>query len=137
MRRYAPLALVVLAGAALVLAMARPRPVRIAAPEMASSARVARTLSLELSGGSVLPSRTEVPKGADVRVRVTNRDSYARRLSLLGYESEVSPAALSPGASVTVRFIADRPGSDFAWLVDGKPAGQFVVQGSHLVEGHR
>jgi voltage-gated potassium channel Kch len=137
MKRYGLLALVVLAGAALILAAARPRSASVAPRAIPTEARAQRALSLVISDGAVLPARIEVPKGAAVLVRVKNRDPSAHRFSLLGYESAVSPAALSPGGAATVRFNADRPGSDFAWLLDGKPAGVFVVQGSHLVEGHR
>ncbi|HET7498703.1 MAG TPA: cupredoxin domain-containing protein [Candidatus Eisenbacteria bacterium] len=137
MKRYGLLALVVLAGAALILAAARPRSAAVAPRAVPANARAERTLSLVVQGGAVLPARIEVPKGAAVLVRVENRDPSAHQFSLLGYESAVSPAALSPGGAATVRFTADRPGSDFAWLLDGKPAGVFLVQGSHLVEGHR
>ena len=137
MKRYGLLALVVLAGAALILAAARPRSATVAPRVVPADARAERALSLVIADGVIAPERTEVPKGAQVLARVENRDSFPHRFSLLGYESAVSPAALSPGSAATVRFIADRPGSDFAWLLDGKPAGVFVVQGSHLVEGHR
>ena len=137
MKRYGLLALVVLAGAALILAAARPRSATVAPRVVPADARAERALSLVIADGALLPARAVVPKGAAVLVRVVNRDPSAHRFSLLGYESAVSPAALSPGGAATVRFIADRPGSDFAWLLDGKPAGVFVVQGSHLVEGHR
>ena len=33
--------------------------------------------------------------------------------------------------------IAERDWRNFAWTIDGRPAGRFAVQGSHLVEGHR
>ncbi|HEU4765423.1 MAG TPA: cupredoxin domain-containing protein [Candidatus Eisenbacteria bacterium] len=137
MKRYGLLALVVLAGAALILAAARPRSASVAPRAVRAEERVEHALSLVIADGAVVPARIEVPKGAAVLVRVENRDPSAHRFSLLGYESAVSPAALSPGGAATVRFNADRPGSDFAWLLDGKPAGVFVVQGSHLVEGHR
>jgi cupredoxin-like protein len=136
-RSYGALALAVLAGAALVLAAARPHRAVVASRAALTSARAERTLSLEIAGGRVAPERVEVPKGASVTVEIINRDPAARHLALLGYEGAVSPAALPPGGAATIRFDADRPGSDFAWLVDGKPAGTFAVLGSHLVEGHR
>ena len=41
------------------------------------------------------------------------------------------------GANYVHHVLADRPGDDFAWIVDGAAVGRLVVQGSHLVEGHR
>jgi hypothetical protein len=137
-RSYRILALAVLAGAALVVVTARPRHAAVTRPEAAlSSARVERTVSLAIAGGTVVPERVLVPKGAVVAVTVANRDAAAHRIALLGYEREVAGADLLPGQTRSIHFVADRPGSDFAWLVDGNPAGILVVEGSHLVEGHR
>jgi hypothetical protein len=66
---------------------------------------------------------------------VTNRGSKVRTLSLASYEEHVH-LAVPPGKLASVAFRADHPGSDFAWLVDGEPAGMLAVSGSHLVEGH-
>lgn len=137
-RSYRILALAVLAGAALVAVTARPRHAALTRPEAAlSNAGVERAVSLAIAGGAVLPARVLVPKGSRVSVTVANRDPSPRRFALLGYEPELAAADLLPGQSRTLHFTAARPGSDFAWLVDGKPAGILVVQGSHLVEGHR
>ena len=47
-------------------------------------------------------------------------------------------AAEVPGkASARAEFTADRPGDDFAWIVNGIPAARLTVSGSHLIEGHR
>jgi hypothetical protein len=62
---------------------------------------------------------------------------HAVGLALAGYEDRLAIPALSPGATWSGEFIADRPGEDFAWLLDGVPAGRLAVTGSHLVEGHR
>jgi hypothetical protein len=59
------------------------------------------------------------------------------RVVLSGYEDRVTLAALAPGARWTATLVADLPGDDFTWLVDGAPTGRFVVTGSHLVDGHR
>jgi hypothetical protein len=139
-RSYRLLTLAVLALAVLVAAAgtarkrgAPPEPARTAAP----SARVERAVALDIRGAAVLPQRVAVPKGAAVTLAVANHDAAPRRFALLGYEGAVAPAVIEPGAAETLRFAADRPGSDFAWLVDGRPAGVFAVEGSHLVEGHR
>lgn len=137
-RSYAILAACTLAGALLLLATARPHTTALRQPpETAPAAAAAQQVTLVVSNGTILPARLEVGKGAALEVRMENHDDVAHTASLLGYESAVSPAALAPGGAATLRFSADRPGSDFAWIVDGTPAGQFVVHGSHLVEGHR
>lgn len=137
MKRYGLLALVVLAGAALVLLTARPHRAAVAPSGPLTSAPAERAVSLTIANGTVAPARVHVPKGAAITLKISNRDRVSRRLALLGYEDAVAPVTIRQGGVATIRFAADRPGSDFAWLLDGKPAGVFVVQGSHLVEGHR
>jgi hypothetical protein len=136
-RSYVLLGIAVLAGALIVAATARPRRAAVTPAAATAGARVERTLSITIVHGAVDPARIALPKGARVTIRVSNRDAIGRRLSLLGYEGAFAPVTIPPGGDVAVRFAADHPGSDFAWLVDGNPAGLFVVQGSHLVEGHR
>jgi hypothetical protein len=68
---------------------------------------------------------------------VEHRGAATARLTLAGYEDRLDIPALAPGAGWTGQFLADRPGEDFAWLLDGQPAGRLTVTGSHLVEGHR
>jgi hypothetical protein len=136
-RSYGILALAVLAGAALVMAAARPRHAGVAPSGPQASATVERAVSLTIANGAINPARVQVPKGAAVTLKISNRDEVPRRLALLGYEDAVAPVTIRREGAATIRFAADRPGSDFAWLVDGKPAGLFAVQGSHLVEGHR
>ena len=139
-RSYRLLTLAVLGLAVFVVVAGRSRS-RDASPATreaaAASPRAERAVALDIRGAAVLPQRVAVPKGADVTLAVTNRDASPRRFALLGYGGAVAPAVIAPGAVETLRFAADRPGSDFAWLVDGRPAGVFAVEGSHLVEGHR
>ena len=106
-----------------------PRPVATVAPV------VERTITI--GAGQVSPAATSVPKGYLVRLRIEHRGTTAARLALAGYEDRLEIPALEPGAIRTVEFLADRPGEDFAWLLDGQPAGRLTVTGSHLVEGHR
>jgi hypothetical protein len=70
-------------------------------------------------------------------VRVVHRGTGPARLALMGYEDRLGVAEVAPGATWRASFVADRPGDDFAWMLDGAPAGRLRVSGSHLVEGHR
>ena len=118
-----------------VLAGAPRRAARI--PAAADAPHPVLALSLDIVGGAVRPARSFVAKGADLSVRLSNLDRAPRTISLLGYDDLVAPARVGAGDTLRLCFRATRPGSDFAWLVDGRPAGAFVVTGSHLVEGHR
>ncbi len=124
---------VVLAMALTVLGRPRPaeapRPVAIEAPAV--------ELMIAIKGGKVSPATASVPKGTRVRLRVEHLGIATARLSLAGYEDRLDIPPLTPGTIWTAEFLADRPGEDFAWLLDGQPAGRLTVTGSHLVEGHR
>lgn len=87
--------------------------------------------------GGVDPQSVSVEKGTRVALTVTNAGSARVRVELPGYEDRLPGLRLEPGAIWRGTFVADRPGEDFAWMVDGKPAGRFAVTGSHLIEGHR
>lgn len=94
-------------------------------------------VALEIDPESRLaPDRSVVPLGAEVTLHVRNRSAKPRLLALAGYERAVNVGIPARGDAV-VGFRADRPGDDFAWLLDGAPAGKLAVSGSHLVEGHR
>ena len=135
MRRYLWLfALTLIAGAGLTLAARRPR--RVEAPQAAAPVPVVR-LAVAIEDGALVPAVTSVPKGHEVRLAVENRGRARATLALAGYEDRLAIPALEPGARWSGAFTADRPGDDFAWTIDGRPAGRFAVQGSHLVEGHR
>ncbi len=124
--------------AALAVALAARRPHRPpAAPAAPVVAAPLRVDTLVVRDGAIAPDPVVVPKGARVRLVVRNAGAAAVRIALAGYAERVSVAALAPGERWDVEFIADLPGEDFAFLVDGRPAGRFVVTGSHLVEGHR
>lgn len=137
-RSYRLLALVVAVGSVLVALTARPRSAATVHPGAPAAADVApQQVAIAIAEGRILPPRVAVAKGSRVTVTAENRDAAIRELTLLGYEREVVPIRILPGHTETLRFTAERPGSDFAWLVDGRPAGRFDVAGSHLVEGHR
>ena len=129
-----------LAGGVVVLSVAlsllgRPRPTGAPAP---GAATVPVTdLTITIVEGQVSPATSAVPKNHLVRLRVEHRAASTARLALAGYQDRIDIPALAPGGVWTGEFLADRPGDDFAWLLDGRPAGRFAVTGSHLVEGHR
>ena len=126
-------AVVVLAIALTVLGRPRraeaPRPVAIETPVV--------ELTIVIKAGRVSPAVSSVPKGDRVRLRVEHRGTATARLALAGYEDRLDIPALTPGTIWTAEFLADRPGEDFAWLLDGQPVGRLTVTGSHMVEGHR
>ena len=125
----------VLAGLALVSLGRAPRR-QLARDPVLSEATVV-SVSLEIRDGAVTPAAIGVPKDRRIRLEVQNRGRDPARFGLAGYEDRLSPGVIAPGASWAGEFLADRPGEDFAWLIDGQPTGRFSVTGSHMVEGHR
>lgn len=136
-RAYRVLFVVALA-IALVLTVVARLPRRTPAARAVAAVPVpVRVLEVEVRGGAIAPDPTQVRKGERVRLMVRNTDPASVRVELAGYQDRVAVAAIAPGSAWTVDFDADLPGEDFAWMVDGRPAGRFGVAGSHLVEGHR
>jgi hypothetical protein len=135
-RRYGTLFAIVLAIAVL---LARVRAPHGAAGHHGAATAPARaeTLSLVVENGAIAPAYASVPKGSVVHVHVACRGSAPVSLALAGYESRFSIPPLSPGSRWGGSFVADLPGDDFAWLLDGKPVARLQVTGSHLEEGHR
>jgi hypothetical protein len=134
--RYLRLLVLALAAAALLGLVSRlPRP-RPAAPP-APAAAPAISLEIVIQDGALTPETASVPKDRRVTLAVLNRGSRACRLALSGYEDRLGIGIVAPGGAWRGEFLADRPGDEFAWLLDGRPAGRFSVTGSHLVEGHR
>jgi len=138
-RRYLWL-LAASAAVALLLTMwGGRRTGRTTAPDATETTWV-RPVELEIMigpDGGMTPSSTTVEIGKRVVARVTNTGGQAVRLELPGYEDRLAAVTIDPGATWTGEFVADRPGEDFAWLVNGRPAGRLLVSGSHLIEGHR
>ena len=137
MRRAYLLLLAGVAVLAVVASVAAHAPARGRAAAPAPHALPTAALALALVDGRMAPDPAAVPKGHRVALTVTNRGSRAVDVRLAGYEDRVHAPALAAGATWRVEFVADLPGEDFAWLVDGQPAGRLAVTGSHLVEGHR
>jgi len=135
-RAWGILAALVVAGVlALAVAARVPRPA--AAPEGPPPPPPLDAASVELSGGQVIPARIAGVLGHRLAITVRNRGSAPARLALSGYEHAFASRVLAPGESRTDTLLLDLPGEDFAWMLDGLPAGQLLVAGSHLAEGHR
>jgi len=135
-RAYLVLFVTILAlGAALALLSRLPRheAPRPTPPRAALPAAISLTLD---AVGAIVPERSTVSKGSEVTLTVSNQGRATHVLSLAGYEAEVH-LAVPAGRTARAVFRADRPGDDFAWLVDGVPAARLAVGGSHLVEGHQ
>jgi len=110
-------------------------------PRQPDTTRVERArphvaLSLTVEHGAVSPAVSMVRKGYQVRLSVLNRQGAAIRLALTGYEDRVAAARIARDSTWHREFLADRPGDEFEWQVDGRSAGRFIVLGSHLEEGH-
>jgi hypothetical protein len=135
-RRYVLLIAAVMLSALALTAMGRmPRtrtPAEGGEPEPA-----AETLAFEIRDGAMTPAVASVPVGRRIVLRVSHHGGRAATLALAGYEDRLPPRVLAPGEVWTAELIADRPGEDFAWTLDGRFAGRFNVTGAHLVEGHR
>lgn len=138
-RRYLGLLVSMLViGAALSLWGGPARSGKRSAPSPAGPASPVAAIALRVErGGAMSPPSVVVEKDRRVAISVTNLRDVAIRVELPGYDDRLSPVRLEPGATWRGELVADRPGEDFAWLVDGKPAGRFVVTGAHLIEGHR
>jgi len=131
------LALFVLAIAvAVLLSTVRQTPRRSAPAAAAPSESAALTIRIEIADGVVSPASASVPKDRRVSLELVNGGARTAAVKLAGYEDRVA-AELAPGASRRIEFLADRPGEDFPWLVDGRPTGRFVVAGAHLAERRR
>ena len=123
-RAYRWLALTVAAGAVALALFARaPKPM----PGPVSTANPAppESILIEIVDGNVRPARTVVAKGTNVALTVRNRDGVPHGLSLAGYADRWPSEPIRARDTAALRFLADLPGGDFAWLVDGQPAGVF------------
>ncbi len=136
MGRYAWVLIAALAGAVLVSALLRmPRP--DAEPAAAPAEVRAVELGVEVFDGRVEATADSIAAGTTVVLTVTNRTATTQRVRLTGYEDRVDTGEIAPGATWRGTFVADRPGEQFAWLVNDQPLGRLDIRGSHLVEGHR
>ena len=106
-----------------------PTPVNAPAPRV--------PVSIHVRDGAITPSESVVPLGSRVALEVVNDGHHNVDVTLAGYEGRLPALHVVGIAAARGEFTADRPGEDFAWLVDGRPAGRLRVAGSHLIEGHR
>lgn len=121
----------------LLVALGRMAPRREASPSTRTPAAPAVTLTIEVQNDAISPETSSVPKDRRVHLRIVNRGTKLARLALAGYEDRLDFGAIAPGGTWSGAFLADRPGDDFAWLLNGQPIGRLSVTGSHLMEGHR
>lgn len=128
------LAALVLAGA-IALSVAGRVPRRAPAPVPEPPPPPLEFATLEVRGAGLLPARTAATLGRRLAVTIVNRGGGPARLALSGYEHAFAPRVLAPGESRTDTLLLDLPGEDFAWMLDGRPAAQLRVAGSHLGEG--
>ena len=135
-RRWLLLGVLVLAGA-IAFTVAGRLPRRAEEPGAPPPPPPLDFASLEVEGAEARPARTAGVLGHRLAITIVNRGSAAARLSLSGYEHAFAPRVLAPGESRTDTLLLDLPGEDFAWMLDGRPAAQLLVAGSHLAEGHR
>ena len=137
MRRY--LFLLAIAVALGAVALAVGRNLRLSSgPEPAPAARAEVALDLTITPDHrIAPALASVPKEHVVRLSVTNGGARPATLTLMGYQDRFAVTQVAPGSVWRGEFVADRPGDDFAWMLDGAPVGRLAVTGSHLVEGHR
>jgi hypothetical protein len=136
MKRYLWLLAVALAaGLGLGLLARVPARARRETAPVAALPEVRLVLAIE--HGAVVPQASAVPKDHRVKLEIVNHDARTTAATLGGYQDRLPPRSLAPGEIWRAEFVADRPGEDFAWLIDGRPAGRLTVTGSHLIEGHR
>ena len=137
-RRYLILLAAVLALGIGLSFVARSGLFRPGQTTVAASTTVAPVhVSLHVRDGAVTPAESVVPLGSRVALEVANDGHDEIELSLAGYEGRLPALHVAGVNKAAGEFTADRPGEDFAWLVDGRPAGRLQVAGSHLIEGHR
>ena len=127
--------LAALAGA--VLAGPARRLATRSSPAAAPAALPTTSLTLFLGSDGLQPEQSEVPKDHRVSITVANHTGRAVTLALAGYEGRLDIGRIEDGETWCGGFTSELPGDDFAWLVDGKPAGRLAVTGSHLTEGRR
>ena len=136
MRRYAWVLVAALAGAVLVSVLLR-MPGHAEPPAPAVAPVHAIILGVQVFAERVQATADSIDAGTAVTLTVTNRTGQALRVRLTGYEDRVDSGEIVPGGTWRGEFVADRPGEQFAWLVNDQPRGRLDIRGSHLVEGHQ
>ena len=137
MKRYLVLLVIVLVLGAVALAARRNLRLRERREPAAAAPAEATLVIMITPEHRILPATASVPKDHLVRLAVTNHGARRASLTLMGYQDRFGVSNLAPDSTWHGEFVADRPGDDFAWMLDGAPAGRLAVTGSHLVDGHR
>ena len=136
MKRYA-----MLFGSALVLGIVLMLVARNVHTQPPAAPKVVEIptvdLMLTLTKAGITPENSSVPKDHRVRLTVVNHRRERVGVSLHGYQDRLMIGWIEPDSTWRGEFLADRPGEDFAWMLEGEPAGKLSVTGSHLVDGHR
>jgi hypothetical protein len=135
-RPYAALFAVAIVMALALSALGR-RPHHQAASVVRHSQAPEVALQVEITADGVKPERVSVPKDHRVRLTISRPSGRPVTVGLAGYRDRISLDSLAAGETRVLEFVADRPGEDFTWLINGQPSGRFVVTGSHLVGDHR
>lgn len=135
-RSWGLLAVLVL-GAVVALTLLARAPRRAPAAPPAAPPPPLDALTLVVAGDSLVPGRMAATLGHRLAVTLANHGGAPVRVALSGYEHAFAPRTLAPGETCTDTLLLDLPGEDFAWMLDGRPAAQLRVAGSHLAEGHR
>jgi hypothetical protein len=136
MKRYVVLliALIVVAVAVGLVKRSQHGATAPAAPAVATLTALDLTITPD---AHLEPATMTVKKDTHIALSVTNHYHRAMSLTLMGYQDRFRVMQVAPDSTWRGTFIADRPGEDFAWVLEGAPAGRLVVTGSHLIEDHR
>jgi hypothetical protein len=137
MRRYLMLFVGTVAVGLVLVAVGRRIPIAPSAGGSTPRGPVVEVAITITPDSHIEPDAISVPKDARVRLSVTNHHRLAVSLALMGYQDRFGIASVAPDSTWHGEFVADRPGDDFAWVLEGAPVGRLRVTGSHLVEGHR
>ena len=137
MKRYLMLFVGAVVVGFILLAVGRRIPAGPSGGEHAPRGPVVEVAITVTPDSHIEPDAISVPKDARVRLSVTNRHRLAVSLALMGYQDRFGVPYVAPDSTWRGEFVADRPGDDFAWVLEGAPVGRLRVTGSHLVEGHR
>ena len=137
MKRYLLLFMGAVVAGLILVALSRRFPLAPAGDEQAPGGPVVEIAITVTPDAHIEPDAVSVPKDARVRLSVTNRHRLAVSLALMGYQDRFGAAYIPSDSTWRGEFVADRPGDDFAWVLEGAPVGRLRVTGSHLMEGHR
>ena len=136
-RRYLWLIVAVALGALGLSAWGRGTGRRRASAPAPPTNVVSTALHVRIRDDGLTPAAAQVPRGERILLSITNEGRTPATLSLRGYEGRLAIVRVAPGETLRRALLADLPGEDFPWLLNGLPAGKLTVSGSHLIEGHR